>query len=257
MNYKIQQYSPSQLYENKARLFESLIKEWNNMNNQEKAKYREKVKFTNEIEKVKQNKDESILETLQETAIEKQEQISQQIIIEKSQRQESSENLSAQLIKERQNSNKVRFFEEQKQDFLNSYDIISERETNSQQFPIKSQTSPIQEVIQKEEEKKQNEITDNLDKNQNYENSNLENEEYEKPIIRQRKKPGPKPKDRSLKGIVEQIKPKKNSDQKKALSPSKQIQLEQQKNPKYFFIEQTLTLRQLKDQVKIFLKQNE
>ncbi|CAD8074020.1 unnamed protein product [Paramecium sonneborni] len=245
IDYKIHEYSPQELYENKARLFESLIAEWNHMNDKEKEKYRQKVKFTNGGEKAKCQKEVSALETLYETAVEQQELISQQVIHEKSQQKDSSENLSSQQIKETQISTKVRPFEEQKQDFQSSLELISEKETNQLYYPVQNESTQIREVLNNEEYH-ENEQNDKIKvREESIENIKQEQEASEKVNNRQRKKQDPKNKKHSMKGT-------KRSDQKKALSPTKQIQLQNQKDEKYFSIDQTLTLKQLKDLMKNF-----
>ncbi|CAD8062639.1 unnamed protein product [Paramecium primaurelia] len=252
MDYKIHEYSPEELYENKARLFESLMLEWNNMSANQQEKFCKKVQFTNGGEKAKQHKDESNLESLYETAVEKYEQGQQLIIEEKNERNASSNEIQlAEIIKEKKNNIHNKYSEEQKQEPLISNQEFSEKESNSQQPQFKSQKSLINQQIEEH----------HVDANINQINQKDENIKQENEIDEQKNNLRIKnldvDKKRSQKGTIEKIKSKRSSIQKRALSPSKQIQLEQQKNHKYFFIDETLTLKQLKEQIKNLLKQNE
>ncbi|CAD8156402.1 unnamed protein product [Paramecium octaurelia] len=249
MDYKIHEYSPEELYENKARLFEQLMAEWNNMSANEQEKYSKKVQFTNAGEKAKQRKDESTLETLYETAVEKHNNRQQSIIEERGERQESFEEIKqAEIIKEHQNSKHARFLEEQKQEHQILNQEFSEKETNSQEPPLKNKKSKI---IQEPKDYQAN--VNITEKNENIQEKN-EIREQKDNLGNRRSNAGRK---RSQKETVEKIKSKRGSVRKRALSLSKQIQLQQHNNQKHFFVDETLSLRQLKDQIKILLNQNE
>ncbi|CAK71864.1 unnamed protein product (macronuclear) [Paramecium tetraurelia] len=249
MDYKIHEYSPEELYENKARLFEQLMAEWNNMSANEQEKYNKKVQFTNAGEKAKQRKDESTLETLYETAVEKHHNIQQSIIEEKCEKQTSFEEIkSAEIIKEQQNNNAARFLEEQKQEFKTLNQEFSEKETNSQEPPLKIQRSVI---IQ---EPRDHQVNVNFSqKDEKIQESNEIGEQKDN-LGNRRSNAGRK---RSQKETVEKIKSKRGSVKKRALSLSKQIQLQQHNNQKHFFVDETLSLKQLKEQIRNLLKQHE
>ncbi|CAK77592.1 unnamed protein product (macronuclear) [Paramecium tetraurelia] len=259
MDYKIHQYSPEELYENKARLFEQLMTEWNNMTATDQEKFSLKVRFTNGGEKSKYRKDESSSETMYETADEKPTKVIQPIIEEKSESKEKSEEKKSQeVIKEEQNNKHVASNRELKQELVISYEVISEKESNSQQ-PLKSQTSINQQIIQEKqidenEENKSQE--DSRENKQNQENLTQENQVDQKPGLKRGRRisKGQRP---SQKGNNDTKKQKGGQISKRALSISKQKQLDSQQSEKQFSVNDTLTLKQLKDQIKNLFKQIE
>ncbi|CAD8071280.1 unnamed protein product [Paramecium primaurelia] len=257
MDYKIHEYSPEELYENKARLFESLMTEWNNMSTIEQEKYSQKVRFINGGEKAKYRKDEQSSETMYETADEKPTKAVQPIIQEKSESQErSEEKKSEEKIKEQQNNKHVSSLNELKQDQIITYEVISEKEINSQQQPFKSQTSQNQQLIQ-ENDNEQNNLQENIKENNiKIDYLKQDNEIDEQQNYNKGKKSGISQK-RSQKGTNDKMKQKDSIIKKRALSLSKQTQLEEQQNQKNFSINETLTLKQLKDQIKNMFKQIE
>ncbi|CAD8168625.1 unnamed protein product [Paramecium octaurelia] len=259
MDYKIHQYSAEELYENRVRLFEQLMTEWNNMSATDQEKFSLKVRFPNGGEKSKYRKDESSSETMYETADEKPTKVAQPIIEEKSESKEKSEEKKSQeVIKEEQNNKHVASNKEIKQELQISYEVISEKEGNSQQ-PLKSQTSINQQITQEKEIDENEESMIQEDSRENkkkVDDLSQENQVEEQPGLKRGKRIS-KGQRRSQRGNNDTKKQKVGQIQKRALSISKQKQLDSQQSEKQFSVVDTLTLKQLKDQIKNLFKQIE